>query len=138
MSLHYAARSGHLDCARLLLERGAYKEAKNKVRAPTRATVLLRALLRSAARLVLLWSRPLLGEEPRRFGLRRARRVAAALSVFGRSKTRARNATRRVAARPGARRACIGHSVLCRRSARPCCTRRITAAARACGCLSWL
>ena len=45
--LHFAARGGKLECARLLLERGANKEAKTVVRAPMRAT--------AAARCVRAW-----------------------------------------------------------------------------------
>ena len=42
--LHTAAFSGHLECVRLLLERGADKEAKTKVRTPTRATAAARCV----------------------------------------------------------------------------------------------
>ena len=35
-ALIYAARDGHADCARLLLDAGADKEAKNNVRARVR------------------------------------------------------------------------------------------------------
>jgi ankyrin repeat protein len=43
--LHYASWSGHVDCARLLLERGADKNAKNEVR--THAPPPRRAALRA-------------------------------------------------------------------------------------------
>jgi ankyrin repeat protein len=32
--LHWASYNGHLECVRLLLERGADKEARDRVRAP--------------------------------------------------------------------------------------------------------
>jgi hypothetical protein len=42
--LHYAASNGQLECARLLLERGADKEAKEDVRAPTLVTAAARCV----------------------------------------------------------------------------------------------
>ena len=51
--LHTAAFSGHLECVRLLLERGADKDAKTKVRAHTRTTAAARCVgARRAQRVV--------------------------------------------------------------------------------------
>jgi hypothetical protein len=79
--LHKAVFNGNLERVRLLLERGADKEARNGVRAP-HARYCRGALRRSAARSALLQSRPSFGEEPRRRSLRRARRVAVVCSGF--------------------------------------------------------
>jgi hypothetical protein len=58
--LHWAARGGQPECARLLLERGAKKGAKDSVRAPTRATAPARYFFRAtlySPLLLLTWQR---------------------------------------------------------------------------------
>jgi hypothetical protein len=101
--LHYAASNGQLECARLLLERGADKEAKEDVRT-LYARHCCGALRRRAARLALRWSRPsLFRAKSRAVSASAARaplRRRAFAPWFG-ARRRARGVSRRVAARGG-------------------------------------
>jgi hypothetical protein len=107
--LHWPAQSGYLECVRLLMERGADKDAKSNVRPPTRERHCRSALRLSVSRSALRWSLPLFGVEPRHRGcLRRACRVAAARSslLFEYAVRGARRGARGGACGP-----CFGRSV---------------------------
>jgi hypothetical protein len=123
--LRYAAQEGHLECARLLLENGANKEAKDMVRAST-LDAIAAARWVGARRVQRFVSRSL------RSAKSRATAAAAAAAppharAFCQSTRRAAGAARAArAAGPGAAECCAA-TLSHRRVAR-----RVAAAPRAC------